>query len=175
VGSIQRAARSASSYYTHCSIPTAHRSNNIDNVIDSYINPEQSNATSELDEYQEWKLREPIAVKDGHDANNPVEYWVALRHQYPNLSKLAIDVLSIPASSCNCERMFSELGNLLEPRRRKLGPQLLAAMQCVRRWQRAGFGDNELCIGDNTNSAIIARSDGDPDDVYQLPDWEINT
>jgi hypothetical protein len=156
-------------------IPAAHRSNDIDDVIDSYINPEQSNATSELDEYQQWKLREPIAVKDSHDANNPVEYWVALRHQYPNLSKLAIDVLSIPASSCDCERMFSELGDLLEPRRRKLGPQLLAAMQCVRRWQRAGFGDDDFCVGDDTNSATIARSDGDLDDVYQLPDWEINT
>jgi hypothetical protein len=29
---------------------------------------------------------------------------------YPNLSRLAIDVLSILASSCYCERMFSEVG-----------------------------------------------------------------
>jgi hypothetical protein len=98
-----------------------------------------------------------------------------LRYQYPNLSKLAIDVLLIPASSCDCERMFSELGDLLEPRRRKLGPQLLAAMQCVRRWQRAGFRDDDFCVGDDTNLARIARSDRDLDDVYQLPDWEINT
>jgi hypothetical protein len=34
-------------------IHTAHRSNNIDDVIDSYINPEQLNATSELDKYQQ--------------------------------------------------------------------------------------------------------------------------
>lgn len=58
-----------------------HRSNNIKDVIDSYINPDQSGATSsEFDEYQRWKLRKPIAVKGSHDANNPVEYWIALRH-----------------------------------------------------------------------------------------------
>jgi hypothetical protein len=34
-------------------ISAAHRSNDIDNVIDSYINPEQYSAPSELDEYQQ--------------------------------------------------------------------------------------------------------------------------
>jgi hypothetical protein len=53
---------------------------------------------------------------------------------------------------------------MLEPRR-KLRPQLLAAMQCVRQWQRAGFGDDDLCVGDDTISATIARSNGDFDDV----------
>ena len=68
-----------------------------------------------------------------------------MRNCYPSLSKLALDVLSIPALSCECERLFSELGDLLEPRQRRLGLQLLAAIQCVRRWQRAGLrGDNEV-------------------------------
>ena len=68
-----------------------------------------------------------------------------MRNCYPSLSKLALDVLSIPASSCECERLFSELGDLLEPRQQRLEPQLLAAIQCVRRWQRAGLrGDDEV-------------------------------
>jgi hypothetical protein len=53
---------------------------------------------------------------------------MALRPKYPELSQLALNVLSIPASSCECERMFSQLGDLLEPRRRKIGSQLLAAL-----------------------------------------------
>jgi hypothetical protein len=36
-------------------------------------------------------------------------------------------------------RMFSELGDLLEPRRRAISPELLAAIQCIRRWQKAGY------------------------------------
>jgi hypothetical protein len=69
-----------------------------------------------------------------------------MRDCYPSLSKLALDVLSILASSCECERLFSELGDLLEPRRRRLGPQLLAAIQCVRRWQRAGLGGDDEVV-----------------------------
>jgi hypothetical protein len=39
--------------------------------------------------------------------------------------------------------MFSELGDLLERCWRNITPQLLAAIQCVRRWRRAGFSDNK--------------------------------
>ncbi|KAF7567844.1 Dimer-Tnp-hAT multi-domain protein [Pyrenophora tritici-repentis] len=55
-------------------------------------------------------------------------------------------MLSIPGSSCECERLFSELGDLLEPRRRSISPQLLAAIQCDRRWIRAGFGSGEVPV-----------------------------
>jgi hypothetical protein len=47
------------------------------------------------------------------------------------LSRLAIDILTIPASSCECERLFSELSDLLEPKRRKIGAKLLAALQLI--------------------------------------------
>ena len=70
-----------------------------------------------------------------------------MRDCCPSLSKHVLNVLSILASSCECERLFSELGDLLEPRRRRLEPQLLAAIQFVRQWQRAGFrGDDEVVV-----------------------------
>ena len=62
-----------------------------------------------------------------------------MRLKYPCLSQFAIDMLTIPASSCDCERLFSELGDLLEPRRRAIGSELLAALQLVRAWSKAGF------------------------------------
>jgi hypothetical protein len=34
--------------------------------------------------------------------------------------------------------MFSELGNLLAPRRRKISPQLLAALQYIQTWKATG-------------------------------------
>jgi hypothetical protein len=113
--------------------------NNMDDAIDSLTAP--GNSYDNLDEFERWHKSEPRAAKGSEAANNPIKYWVGLRDRYPNLSKLALDVLSIPASSCECERMFSELGHLLEPRRRGLRPELLAAIQCVRTWLRAGFGD----------------------------------
>jgi hypothetical protein len=45
----------------------------------------------------------------------------------------------MPESSCKCERLFNELSDLLQPRRRKIGAQLLAALQFLRSWARRGF------------------------------------
>lgn len=41
-------------------------------------------------------------------------------------------MLTILASGCACERLFTELGDLLEPKRRTIGSELLAALQLVR-------------------------------------------
>jgi hypothetical protein len=115
----------------------------MDDAVESLINP---NATGNIDiepgEFERWRRSEPRAEKGTEYANNPIKYWVTLRDRYPALSKLTLDVLSIPASSCECERMFSELGDLREPRRRSMGPHSLAAIQSVRRWQKAGLGSN---------------------------------
>jgi hypothetical protein len=89
-----------------------------------------------------------------------------LQDRYPNLSKLALDVLSIPASSCECERLFSELGDLLEPRRRGISPELLAAIQCNRRWIRAGFGGGKELDGGPTDEQLGAKYGMDTWDSY---------
>jgi hypothetical protein len=83
------------------------------------------------DGYERWRRLELQWSFEQYSQQCPIKYWVALNGKYPTLSRFAIDILSIPASSCECERMFSELGDLLEPRRRNLGPQLLAALQCI--------------------------------------------
>ena len=88
----------------------------MDDAIDGLINPSASiNNNTDDDEFERWKRSEPRAEKGSNHANNPIKYWVELRDRYPNLSKLALNVLSIPALSCECERLFSELGDLLEP------------------------------------------------------------
>jgi hypothetical protein len=66
-------------------------------------------------------------------------------------------MLSIPGSSCEGERMFSELGHL-EPRWRNIFPQLLAAIQCNRRWIRAGFSASNVPVKESiTNEEIDAK------------------
>jgi hypothetical protein len=107
------------------------KSNDIDEAINCYIEPAGATGNDE-DEFESWKRIEPVAKKGSDSANYPIKYWIGLQDQYPNLSKLAIDMLSIPGSSCECGRLFSELGDLLEPRRPNISPQLLAAIQCDR-------------------------------------------
>jgi hypothetical protein len=137
--------------------------NNIDDAINSFIDPVGLN--NEDDEYESWKRSEPVTLQGSYNANNPIKYWVGLQDRYPNLSRFAIDMLSIPGSSCECERLFSELGDLLEARRRNISPQLLAAIQCDRRWIRAGFGDGEVPVKDRMTTKEM-------DAKYGVDEWE---
>jgi hypothetical protein len=92
------------------------------------------------DEYERWRTQEPEWSREQYlGDSHPVVYWIQMRSKYPCLSQFAIDILTIPASSCECERLFSELGDLLEPKRRAIGSESLAALQLIRSWTRAGF------------------------------------
>jgi hypothetical protein len=92
-----------------------------------------------------------------------------MRSKYPYLSQFAIDILTIPASSCECERLFSEVGELLEPKRRAIGSELPAALQLVRAWVKAGFEAQPTSSfeGDDRND----RSDEDIVRDYNIQQW----
>jgi hypothetical protein len=92
-----------------------------------------------------------------------VRYWIDLAPKYPNLSRLAIDILTIPASSCECERLFSELCDLLEPKRCKIGAKLLAALQPIQSWVRQGFTADKETINSYTDEEM--------DDRFGLDNW----
>jgi hypothetical protein len=123
--------------------PPVRRKEPISSAIDdaiAAIMDDNSDDDSNLDEYEKWRQDEPKWAKQQYESadSSAIKYWVALQPKYPILARFALDVLSIPASSCECERMFSELGDLLAPRRRRIGSQLLAALQCIRAWMSAG-------------------------------------
>lgn len=63
--------------------------------------------------------------------------------KYPAVVQLALDIRTIPTSSCEYERLFSELGGLLNPRRDSVGPELMAVLQCIRPWIRGGLMDSD--------------------------------
>ena len=54
---------------------------------------------------------------------------------------MALDILTILATSDDCKRAFSEASDLLEPRLSKLRPNIIAALQCNRSYSRIGFKD----------------------------------
>ena len=89
--------------------------------------------------------------------------------KYPQLSRFAIDILTIPASSCECERLFSELGDLLEPKRRAISSELLAALQLIRCWTRAGYTYNARRDHDNSGDGAI--SDDELAREYSIQNW----
>jgi hypothetical protein len=69
----------------------------------------------------------------------------------------------MPESSCKCERLFNELSDLLEPRRRKIGAQLLAALQLIRSWARRGFTIPKEAAAAYTDEMMMK---------YGVDDWD---
>ncbi|KAG9388994.1 Dimer-Tnp-hAT domain containing protein [Pyrenophora tritici-repentis] len=127
------------------------RHRGIDDVIGALVrrNKAQVEAAHD-DEYERWRTQEPEwtseqYLSDGH----PVKYWIQLRSKYPCLSQFAIDILTIPASTAPASS----------------GSELLAALQLVRSWRRAGFdglynnGDDEDKWSDVKDEEIVQQYD----------------
>jgi hypothetical protein len=122
------------------------------------------------DEYDRWREEElSWSTATYHNDGNAVRYWMTMAPKYPQLSRFAIDILTIPALSCECERLFSELGDLLEPKRCAISGELLAALQLIRSWTWAGYTYNAK-RGDN-NSDDGAISDDKLARKYSIQNW----
>jgi hAT family C-terminal dimerisation region len=107
---------------------------------DSYVkaNTGTAEGRADDDEYETWKKIKPL--NEGHPlAQDPIKYWWQLQTEYLRLSRIALDILTIPVASTNCERGFSECGNLLEKRRSRLLPTMITALSCNRSWKKIGF------------------------------------
>lgn len=134
--------------------------------IDQLANPVYISVEEEPDEYQKWKKLKPNLPYDHPFSKDPFSYWFSIQEKYPKLAQLAFDILSIPASSYDYERMFSELGDMLEPRRSKMSPQLIAAIQCVKSWRNNGFrrGSPPKTVSNELSNDTI-------DAIYSVCEW----
>lgn len=88
------------------------------------------------DEYQHW-----ISNHESGDAQvrDPLDYWHQKRFKYPRLSRMALDFLTIPPMSAECERLFSAAGRMVTPLRSRLDAQVIGTCQVLRSWLRAGI------------------------------------
>jgi hypothetical protein len=92
----------------------------------STINQQQSVNSDELLKY--WELAE------ASDDIEPLSWWRAHATEYPILSKMAQDYLSIQASSVPCEQLFSIAGNIVSKKRNRLEENTIRACLCLRSW-----------------------------------------
>lgn len=105
---------------------------------------------SNLDEYDEYINAPVIYVKEPFD---PRAWWLepTQRTTYPNLSKMALDLLSIPATSAEVERLFSSCNITITDRRNQIGIRTVEAEECLKSWMRR---DN-IAFVDNVVAATI--------------------
>ena len=60
---------------------------------------------------------------------DPIVYWFVRQFKYSRLSQMALDTLTIPAMSAECERLFSAAGRLLNSSRSSL--DIVIASMCM--------------------------------------------
>jgi hypothetical protein len=77
--------------------------------------------------------------------DNPWDWWLQSgRHRYPILFKIATDYLTIPCTSCNCERAFSTTRRTITCDRNSLSGSTIEALQLQKNWLRCGVVKSSL-------------------------------
>jgi hypothetical protein len=91
--------------------------------------------------------------------------------QYLQLSKLAINVITILAAAADCKRTFSELGDLLGTQRLHIKPELLAALQSIKSWKAIGI---KPAVVTSYNGSIRALANDEIDKILaELGQFEL--
>jgi hypothetical protein len=67
----------------------------------------------------------------------------ANRSRYPTIFALAMDILPIQGSAVPCERVFSSSKETMTPRRSRISPELMEALQILKFTARSGRGLGE--------------------------------
>jgi hypothetical protein len=86
-----------------------------------------------MDEYTRYCQTEPVFDMENLDAR---KWWQESTQQrlYPNLSKMALDILSIPAMSADPEQLFSGAKITLTDLRNQLGIEAIQALESLKSW-----------------------------------------
>jgi hypothetical protein len=99
---------------------------------------------------------------------NPFQYWWERRKDYPRLSRMALDLLSIPPMSAECERLFSLAGQMVSPLRTRLEANTIGVTQTLRPWVRNGLindVDTLIDVSGEVANSIIWKPDEDAGDA----------
>lgn len=78
-------------------------------------------------------------IHSHHYKSKPIDWWKVNANRYPRLSRMAVDMLTIPSSSAESERTFSSAGRMMAPLRSRLRREIVAMAQCIRSWSKAGI------------------------------------
>jgi hypothetical protein len=89
---------------------------------------------------------------------SPISYWIDKRTVWPQLAAMALDIYSVPAMSDEPERIFSQSGHLLSPRRRRLTSKSMQQLMCMKSWLKQGVAHLDGSLFENTVAMIESSS-----------------
>ncbi|KAK6850531.1 Ribonuclease H-like protein [Apiospora arundinis] len=71
---------------------------------------------------------------------DPLRWWQEIGQlQYPKLSYMATDILTIPSSTAETERQFNSTGRMITPLRARMKRHIVGMGQSIRSWSMAGI------------------------------------
>ena len=97
--------------------------------------------TTQLDKYFDSLYEDKLAASASPDMSklmqDPHRWWVSVgQKRFPIVYKMAMDHLSVPATSCDCERCFSSARRTITCDRNLLSPATVEAIQLQKNWLR---------------------------------------
>ena len=87
------------------------------------------------------------------NVKKPLKWWVDNKYVYPNLHSMALDYLSIPATSTAVKRVFSQGRHLLPFTCNSLSSSLIRAFLCFGSWAQCG-----LVVFDDVVAAVTMKN-----------------
>uniref|UniRef100_A0A0C4DIP0 HAT C-terminal dimerisation domain-containing protein n=1 Tax=Fusarium oxysporum (strain Fo5176) TaxID=660025 RepID=A0A0C4DIP0_FUSOF len=119
-------------------------------IVERAASPIVPRKTSEASVFRQWvKSRTAKTTAMGselerylrlepQETEDPIEWWMGRRGQFPMVSQLALDILAIPAMATDCERSFSLAKLTLTSQRLSMTTETLEKLQCLKIWVRHG-------------------------------------
>jgi hypothetical protein len=161
----KEAVKTLWSEYSHMAVQSddySNQSNSPTIIRDEWSSPEEQ--TSAFDQFEAY-IAEPFAQVP--QDQSPIPYWYGKRSVWPQLAQMALDIYSTPACSDEPERIFSQAGNVLTPRRRQLTGDHVEQVLCLRSWQASGIVtlDGALFEQAVRGADSMPISDDDDDEV----------
>ena len=109
--------------------PADEQNDNNDDYFEAYLKKVLPDVVE--DEYKECQrmVRPPTHL---------YQWWNAQDH-IPSMRQMAFDHISIPAMSAEIERVFSDTKLFISDLRSRLGPEIIEALECIRKWMLTGL------------------------------------
>ncbi len=122
--------------------------------------------TRDVDDFENFIHAKPIKIE-----GCPLLWWCQgeQRRAYPRLSRMAIDILSVPPGSADAESALSRGRRTLSWDRERMSCANLEKVECIGNWLREGLiipssrGGRGLVVDGEVNSSISPGPDDDLD------------
>ena len=107
-------------------------------ILEQFLSVQPDAASLQFeDEYEDYCYMKP----EPH-ITNIIQWWIDHSTMYPALSKMALDILSIPAMSAEVERVFSSAKLLITDNRNRLKEDIIEACECLKSLDSTGMYQN---------------------------------